>query len=57
MGSVGVIGWSLPRVSLVDALGLNGYVVARNPERSNSGLIAHQRQPPAGYADQGSGAQ
>jgi arabinofuranosyltransferase len=50
-GSVGVIGWNLPRVNVIDMLGLNDYVVARNPELSDSGLIAHERQPPPGYVE------
>lgn len=50
-GSVGMIGWNLPRVNVIDMLGLNDYVVARNPDLSDSGLMAHERQPPPGYVE------
>jgi arabinofuranosyltransferase len=50
-GSVGVVGWTLPRVNVIDELGLNDYVIARNPELSDTGLIAHERQAPPGYTE------
>jgi arabinofuranosyltransferase len=49
--SVGVIGWVLPTVNIIDTFGLNDYVVARNPELNPSALMAHQRIPPPGYVE------
>lgn len=48
-GSVGVISWVLPRVNVIDILGLNDYVAARNPETTAFIMIAHERRPPDGY--------
>ena len=62
---VGVVGWVLPDVAVIDALGLNDYVIARNPdlrkveerigydpERAGYGRqMAHDRQPPDGYLE------
>ncbi len=47
--SVGVVGWVLPRVNVVDRCGLNDWVIARNPHLKSTLLMAHQRQPPPGY--------
>ncbi|PDV99656.1 hypothetical protein [Candidatus Chloroploca asiatica] len=47
--SVGVLAWSLPWANVIDALGLNDYVIARNPDLNTSGFLAHERQPPPGY--------
>lgn len=47
--SVGVLAWSLPWANVIDTLGLNDYVIARNPDLSASGFLAHERQPPPGY--------
>jgi len=52
-GFVGLLGWSLPNVAILDLLGLNDRVVARtetavpNAERH----MAHDRHPPAGYVE------
>ncbi|MFQ5416148.1 MAG: hypothetical protein ACE5FL_03760 [Myxococcota bacterium] len=53
--SVGVVGWILARADVIDTVGLNDYVVARNPVlrgdvgRAASRRMAHARQPPDGY--------
>jgi arabinofuranosyltransferase len=49
--SVGVIGWLFPEVSIIDTLGLNDYVIARNADTSSAGLMAHERKAPAGYLE------
>ena len=50
--SVGVPGWVFPRVAILDAWGLNDYVVARNKNRPNRmRLMAHDRMPPEGYLE------
>jgi hypothetical protein len=49
--SVGVLSWVLPRVNIIDTLGLNDYVIARNPELPQARLMAHARKPPAGYVE------
>jgi arabinofuranosyltransferase len=51
--SVGVLGWVLPHVAVIDELGLNDHVIAHTPlaaEGSNR-LMAHEREPPAGYLE------
>jgi arabinofuranosyltransferase len=56
-GLVGVLGWVFPDVAIIDTLGLNDHVVARNTElrvkrdaRAKHGRqMAHDRQPPTGY--------
>lgn len=50
-GSVGVISWVLPKVNVIDILGLNDYVAAHNPETSSFIMIAHERHPPDGYLE------
>jgi arabinofuranosyltransferase len=53
LGVVGVAGWRLPHVAVIDVLGLNDWVVARSPARSVSEgeirLMAHDRRAPPGY--------
>jgi arabinofuranosyltransferase len=50
--SVGVIGWSLPNVAVIDMHGLNDRVVARTPPpKGMFRKMAHERLPPAGYAE------
>jgi tetratricopeptide (TPR) repeat protein len=45
-----VAGWRLPRVAIIDVLGLNDYVIARNPPRlDRDRAMAHERVPPVGY--------
>jgi arabinofuranosyltransferase len=47
---VGVPGWVLPKVAIVDLLGLNDYVIARGPIRPDRAM-AHDRRPPPGYKE------
>jgi arabinofuranosyltransferase len=49
--SVGVIAWVLPKVNIIDTMGLNDYVVARNPQLRLPAQMAHDRQPPKGYVE------
>jgi arabinofuranosyltransferase len=53
LGVVGVAGWTLPHVAVIDVLGLNDWVVARSPAPSETEgelrLMAHDRRPPPGY--------
>jgi arabinofuranosyltransferase len=50
---VGLVGWVLPHVAIVDRLGLNDRVIARAPlpASGRSGIMAHERQPPPGYVE------
>jgi arabinofuranosyltransferase len=50
--TVGVMGWVLPNVAIIDRFGLNDRVIARSPPRSTSNenrLMAHDRSAPPGY--------
>jgi arabinofuranosyltransferase len=50
--AVGVPGWVLPNVAILDTQGLNDAVIARAPAvatASEQRRMAHDRQPPAGY--------
>jgi arabinofuranosyltransferase len=49
--TVGVPGWLMPDVAVLDMYGLNDYVIARNPvpARSKKRLMAHERISPPGY--------
>ena len=48
--AVGVASWVLPRVNILDALGLNDYVIARLPvPRNRSRQMAHDREAPKEY--------
>lgn len=50
--AVGVPGWVLPHVAIVDSRGLNDHVIARSavdPAKKRS--MAHDRTPPPGYID------
>jgi len=50
--SVGVPGWAFPRVAILDAWGLNDYVIARHKERPHRiRYMAHDRFPPQGYLE------
>ena len=52
LSAPGVFGWSLPRINIIDKLGLNDYVVARNPvDKYKVRLMAHERTAPAGYLE------
>jgi arabinofuranosyltransferase len=50
-GSVGVLGWVLPNVAILDELGLNDRVVARlpPPPRPGGRQMAHERRAPSAY--------
>jgi hypothetical protein len=49
---VGVPGWVLPHVAVLDSLGLNDYVVARVPlPPGPHHYLAHERAPPRGYLE------
>ncbi|MBX7117126.1 MAG: hypothetical protein K1X64_22610 [Myxococcaceae bacterium] len=50
---VGVVGWVLPNVAILDTAGLNDWVIARNPvtRPKEERLMAHDRSPPPGYLD------
>lgn len=55
--SVGVVGWVFPKADILDALGLNDWVIARNPrlrksfENPEFRQMAHDRKPPPKYVD------
>ena len=49
--SVGYVSWVLPRVNIIDVLGLNDYVAARNPDITSFIIMAHERRPPDGYIE------
>jgi arabinofuranosyltransferase len=52
MKSVGMGGWVLPNVAIIDRFGLNDRVIARTPpDPSVQRLMAHERRPPAGYVE------
>lgn len=52
MANVGVPGWVLPHVFILDELGLNDYVIARHEVSAGSmRLMAHQRSAPPGYLE------
>ncbi|HLX07698.1 MAG TPA: hypothetical protein VKY89_07520 [Thermoanaerobaculia bacterium] len=51
---VGVVGWVLPHVAIIDSLGLNDRVIAHTPlppGRRHRWMMAHERQAPPGYLD------
>jgi arabinofuranosyltransferase len=52
-GSVGVVGWVLPNVAVIDTLGLNDVVVAHKGgiKFENFRKMAHDRVPPRGYVE------
>jgi arabinofuranosyltransferase len=54
VASVGVVGWALPEVAIIDFHGLNDRVIARSPQKAPAGALrqmAHDRRPPPGYVD------
>jgi arabinofuranosyltransferase len=48
---VGVPGWLLPEVAVIDLLGLNDRVVARAGVHEGERRMAHDRMAPAGYLE------
>ena len=51
IGSVGVPGWVLPEVAIIDVFGLNDRVIARNLRATSERRMAHDRRPPEGYVE------
>ena len=53
-GTVGVLPFYLPDLTVVDTLGLTDAVIARNPCKSSNRqrVMAHDRHPPDGYLEQ-----
>jgi arabinofuranosyltransferase len=63
--AIGVYGWVLPNVAVIDYFGLTDHVIARTPARPDDPrvrdrlppllrgkrLMAHERQPPPGYVE------
>jgi len=52
--TVGIPGWVMPHVGIIDLFGLNDYVIARSPTRSDLGqerIMAHDRIAPEGYLE------
>ena len=50
--TVGIPGWVLPHVAIIDSRGLNDHVIARVPvDPSKKRTMAHDRVPPHGYVD------
>lgn len=52
--AVGVVGWVLPHVAIIDLFGLNDFVIARNRGSGHGGPareMAHNRFPPEGYVE------
>ncbi|MEJ2721002.1 MAG: hypothetical protein P8181_07645, partial [bacterium] len=50
--TVGVPGWVLPHVNIIDKYGLNDYVIARMPvERKEFRMMAHERRAPREYLE------
>lgn len=50
--TVGLLGWVLPNVAVIDLFGLNDRVIAHGPPRSRGSedrLMAHDRIAPSGY--------
>lgn len=47
----GMVSWVLPKIYMLDVMGLNDYVVARNADLRKDTGMAHERQPPAGYVE------
>jgi len=50
--AVGVVGWMLPNVAIIDFFGLNDRIIARNPvPHGDQHRMAHDRRPPEGYVE------
>lgn len=48
--AVGVPSWVLPKIAVIDLLGLNDHVIAHTPvEVDENRHMAHSRRPPDGY--------
>ncbi len=52
VGGVGVPGWTMPHVAIIDRFGLNDHVVARTPIQTHRRrYMGHARLPPPGYVE------
>jgi arabinofuranosyltransferase len=49
--AVGYPGWVVPQLMILDGLGLNDAVIARNPTQAPHRRMAHDRSPPVGYVE------
>jgi arabinofuranosyltransferase len=51
-GNIGVLGWVLPEVAIIDASGLTDRIIARTPiDGDRERHMAHDRSPPEGYVE------
>ncbi|HEY8154254.1 MAG TPA: hypothetical protein VII72_09020 [Myxococcota bacterium] len=51
-GNIGVLGWVLPEVAIIDTSGLTDRIVARTPiDGGRERRMAHDRRPPEGYLE------
>jgi arabinofuranosyltransferase len=53
-GGLGVLGWVLPNVAIIDYHGLNDWVIARQPRfaiANEDRRMAHDKKPPEGYPE------
>ena len=51
-GNIGVLGWVLPEVAIIDASGLTDRIIARTPiDGARERHMAHDRSPPEGYVE------
>jgi len=50
-GGVGIPGWVMPNVFIIDRFGLNDRVIAHNPATKPHRHMAHDRLPPEGYLE------
>jgi arabinofuranosyltransferase len=51
-GAVGVAGWVLPKVNIIDTHGINDYVIARSPvDPGMFRMMGHDRMAPEGYVE------
>jgi hypothetical protein len=51
VGTVGVIGWRMPQLVVLDSLGLNDPVIAHFGLHVTPRRMAHERRPPPGYVE------
>lgn len=52
LASVGIPGWALPHISILDTWGLNDYVTARAPsQQPQARMMAHEKRPLPGYVE------
>jgi len=51
VAGVGVVGWVYPQIHVLDELGLNDFVIARNRSNTEHRQMAHDRLAPQDYLD------